>query len=918
MATLYLRMPADDDSGNDDGDDISAVLDDDDSTTTWTSSEPMIPGQAIIIDRGGDLGDGRYQNMLDGDSASKWSTTKNITAGQAVIIDRGDPVKGIGDPANMLDSDAHTRWTSGINMAPGMAVIIDRGETNVHLFNMIVMDSGTDVDGYARSYTVSVSEDNHTWTQVASGTTPEVVASPIVSTAKFSVQLSRYVKITQTGTASHPWSLTSVRLRYVETGVGSFELASGGWTASIAGITATLPVFNTVVMNSGVGDTYARAFDVAVSTNKMSWTTVTSGSGASPHVAIAFADQHAQYVRILLTASAANVWTLTDIDLLKDATSLDRSAWDIDVAGDVGPLLEFDQIAMDSGANTNGYARSFDVDVSSNGTSWTTVTTGVGMSGVVESVRFPPVTSRYIRIVQQGTAPYYWSLAAVTARYVGIVLDRSSWDVSVSPIVPEHGSDYWLPVSVNAAGPISPDPMTVLDDSNATWFTTHYPVATGLPVVIDRGGDTNAFNNVLVYFGAPLAGQLGWDSVKAVVSTRFQILVSDDKVTWTWLATAYVSGQTLAVLLDEPQTARYIQIVLMEGLSESLTVTHIRLFNGDTPLSRTGWTVTTAQVRSGGGIDRSLLRLAAGVPGSPRLLGWVTHVPPTVPDARLLRLKLPSKAWKTVLSLGVRGAFLETFNAPTMVSYFRRTDYDDVAGARYDDVYLTSTYDADMPSKRPGWTDAQYLSYQAYSYEMSTYASNYTQWIREPVNGRPIGDQVVVRRQHEYGHTTFFFTMMDRVRSYWAGYPVKKLRFGFQVQNYSWDVSEGSSAPAPTPGTFLLYREPTLPPMGVPPTSITGTPIHTFSPIHDWPAAPPVGVQPDHRGEMFWYEIDPAWHDIAFTLCTMWQAFDLKPPIFDPSNGAAVLPDLADGSYEYTTTESAYVKVVFQVVLDDD
>lgn len=915
VATLYLRMPADDDTDDFSDDNISAILDDD-STTAWISSQPMTtPGQAFIIDRGDSQGDGRFESMIDGDPASKWSTTLNITPGQAVIIDRGDPVKGIGDPASMLDNDASSRWTSGINMKPGMAVVIDRGETNLYLFNQLVMDSGTDANGYARSYTVSVSDDNHTWTQVTSGTIPDVVASPVISTAVFSLQLSRYVKITQTGTASHPWSLTSVRLRYIRDGVGRTLVVSSNWAISISGIVATLPVFNRVVMNSGTGsNNYARAFDIAVSTDKTTWTTVASGAGASPIIAIAFADQFARYVKIIQTVAASNVWTLTDIDLSEGGVSLDRSAWEADVEGNVGPLPTFDQIVMDSGStNSNSYARRFDVYVSSNGTTWTKVNTGVGASAIVASARFAPQTTRYFKIVQNGTAPEYWALVSLTALNVGAVLDRGSWEASVSTPEPLHGADYWLPLSVNGEGPIPPDPMHTMDDSLTTWYTSNFPVVSGHPLVIDRGTDTAAFSNIVVYFGALLSGQIGWDSVNAKPTTRFQILVSSDKVTWTWVATAYVSGQALAVLLDQPQTARYIQLVLMEGLTQPWTVTSISLFDGDTPLSRTGWTVTTAEVRSGsGGFDRSLLRLY--LPGTGTRI-WVSHLPPTATLARPLALKMRDKSWKTVMSLGAR----TIADAPSFSSFGRRITINDLTGVRHDDVDVISPADGDLPSVHPGFTQGDLNQYLSTARYLSAFAINYSEWRREPVNGQPIGDQVRYYSEHDYYLTTIWFTQMDRVRQYWSGFPVKKLRFGFQIQNYDWDVYHPDDNPKPpSPGTFLLYREPSVPPLGVPPTSVTGTPIHTFNPVHDWPASVPSGAAPElHRGEMFWYEIDPAWRDVAFTLCTMWQAIDLEPPISDPGTGATPLPDVADGFYEYRTLESVYVKVVFQVVLDE-
>ena len=60
--------------------------------------------------------------------------------------------------------------------------------------------------------------------------------------------------------------------------------------------------------------------------------------------------------------------------------------------------------------SANDYARSYTVQVSTDGTTWTNVTTGTG-SGAVVTSRFASQTARYVRVVQTGANSSWWSIA---------------------------------------------------------------------------------------------------------------------------------------------------------------------------------------------------------------------------------------------------------------------------------------------------------------------------------------------------------------------------------------------------------------------------------------------------------------------------------------------------------------------------
>src|SRR5579863_9162371 len=79
--------------------------------------------------------------------------------------------------------------------------------------------------------------------------------------------------------------------------------------------------FNQIVLNSGgsAGD-YARGYNVEVSTNGSTFTSVTTGTGTASPETITFADQTAQYIRVVLTAaSTTNWWSIAEFTAFTDS-----------------------------------------------------------------------------------------------------------------------------------------------------------------------------------------------------------------------------------------------------------------------------------------------------------------------------------------------------------------------------------------------------------------------------------------------------------------------------------------------------------------------------------------------------------------------------------------------------------------------
>ncbi len=207
--------------------------------------------------------------------------------------------------------------------------------------------------------------------------------------------------------------------------------------------------FNQIEMDSGTstGD-YARGFNVEVSTNGTTFTSVATGTGTSSPETVSFASQTAQYIRVVLTAgSTTNWWSIAQFTAFNGSaeTVLSTAGWvastNTSAAGadavsnaidgnlatrfssdavqasgmffqvNMGTAQNFNQIEMNSGSSTGDYARGFNVEVSTNGTTFTSVATGTGTSSP-ETVSFASQTAQYIRVVlTAGGTTSWWSIA---------------------------------------------------------------------------------------------------------------------------------------------------------------------------------------------------------------------------------------------------------------------------------------------------------------------------------------------------------------------------------------------------------------------------------------------------------------------------------------------------------------------------
>lgn len=77
---------------------------------------------------------------------------------------------------------------------------------------------------------------------------------------------------------------------------------------------------------------------------------------------------------------------------------------------DLGAIRPAQELVLDTGPDVNDYPRGYAVSVSRDGVTWSAAVTGAG-SGQLTRIALPHGAIHYLRIVQTGTAPQWWSVA---------------------------------------------------------------------------------------------------------------------------------------------------------------------------------------------------------------------------------------------------------------------------------------------------------------------------------------------------------------------------------------------------------------------------------------------------------------------------------------------------------------------------
>ncbi|PSL37285.1 aryl-phospho-beta-D-glucosidase BglC (GH1 family) [Labedella gwakjiensis] len=258
----------------------------------------------------------------------------------------------------------------------------------------------------------------------------------------------------------------------------------GEWLSLDLGATTR---FNRVAFNHTdfAGGDFPRGYTIQTSPNGSTWTTVSTGAGSSSSTVTSatFSPTAARYLRVNQTGSAGDWWSVGEINVFNDAASFVPSQWTATSSGgtaasaildgnlgtrwtsnaaqaagqwvqlDLGARMTINNVWLDTAKDSTDegdYPRGYTVQVSNNGSSWTNVATGTGTFKAT-NINFPPVSTRYVRVNQTGTAAQWWSIGEMA--------------------VALNSDDYNLQLTMNQRFGAS-GAQTIRNAHEDTWITT--------------------------------------------------------------------------------------------------------------------------------------------------------------------------------------------------------------------------------------------------------------------------------------------------------------------------------------------------------------------------------------------------------------------------------------------------------------
>lgn len=374
-----------------------------------------------------------------------------------------------GTAGNALDGSGASRWTTGANQAGGEWLRLDLGANT--LFNRLTVDNTSNAGQWPRTLNIETSTNGTTWTSVATQ-----AGTDGLTTVKFSPQVARYVRATQTGAASTPWSVGEINLYsdpvlFNGTHTATASASAPGTNAQMVldgnvgtvwqtgaaqtpGQNLTIDLGRNVDMDKVLFDAgaatandYPRVYDVFTSYDNTNWTQVASGYGSNRVVQADFqGTKNGRYLRIVSNGTSSQWWSVAEV-AISSGTSLDRGGWAVtstvgatpanmldgntatrwttgvaqaagqSVTVDMGALVTLNNVTTDTAKNTtdeDDWARGYSLQLSRDGSTWSTVATGVGTRKAT-TIGFTAQAARYLRLNQTGSAGNWWSIGELTA-----------------------------------------------------------------------------------------------------------------------------------------------------------------------------------------------------------------------------------------------------------------------------------------------------------------------------------------------------------------------------------------------------------------------------------------------------------------------------------------------------------------------
>ena len=409
-----------------------------------------------------------------------------------------------GTSSNALDGSTTTRWTTNANQTGAEWIRLDLGAPT--LFNRLSIDNSSNAGQYPRNVNVETSTNGTTWLSVANQP-----GTDGVTTVKFSPQVARYVRVSNTAAAAALWSVGEINLFNDSVLNNSTHTATA--TSTAAGTTTAMALDGNVgtVWQSGVAQApgqsytidlgrnvdmdkvlfdagaatandYPRIWDVYTSYDNVNFTHVASGFGANRVIQADFqGGKTGRYLRIASNGTSAQWWSLAEI-AISSGNNLDRGGWYVSssvgaspanvndnntgtrwttgtaqVSGqsltvDMGALITLNNVTTDTAKNTgdeDDWARGYTLQLSRDGSVWTTVASGVGQKKAT-TIGFVAQSARWFRITTTASAGNWWSIGELTA---GLYNDDYSMQNTITSRFGTAGA------------------QTIINAHQDTWFT---------------------------------------------------------------------------------------------------------------------------------------------------------------------------------------------------------------------------------------------------------------------------------------------------------------------------------------------------------------------------------------------------------------------------------------------------------------
>ncbi len=299
------------------------------------------------------------------------------------------------DPViNVLNGSSTGRFTTGMAQAPGMDYTLNL--SSAQSFNEVSLSAPDYAGDYPRGINVNVSADGTNWTTVASCSP---ASYPV--TVSFPAQSDQYVQVVLTASVSPNW--WSIEYFYVydassgstTTTTGATTTTTGATTTTTGATTTTTGVTTTTTMPTTT-TTVASGYSCSASTsgeaqlNESAFTGSSDTSGAS--------GPQDPVINVLNGSSTGRFTTG-----MAQAPGMDYTL-------NLSSAQSFNEVSLSAPDYAGDYPRGINVNVSADGTNWTTVASCSPASYPV-TVSFPAQSDQYVQVVLTASvSPNWWSI----------------------------------------------------------------------------------------------------------------------------------------------------------------------------------------------------------------------------------------------------------------------------------------------------------------------------------------------------------------------------------------------------------------------------------------------------------------------------------------------------------------------------